>query len=151
MYKIEDLSDQAIPGFREYYVESIMTDFPFFSDEARAFYVSDEYADRMMNNHFRFVAKDGEKIVGFLLATEPFGGIVFINWVQVDPGYRKHNIGTHLLDAVAKAAKEQGAHALHLVTRDPLVPFYKQAGFKLLAVDYNGYFNGDDHLMRRHL
>jgi predicted N-acetyltransferase YhbS len=54
----------------------------------------------------------------------------------VDPMYQKQGIGTMLVNAVIKKAKDMGYRKLYLFTFDPSIPnYYERLGWKKVGMD----------------
>lgn len=74
-------------------------------------------------------AFDGSKLVGFVNVVWDGGQHAFILDTQVDPDYRRQSIGTLLVRAAAKGARERGAEWLHVDYEPHLETFYRACGF----------------------
>jgi len=60
----------------------------------------------------------------------PRGGHQIIFTIAVDPKYRGHRIGSKLLDAMAKNAREHHRQSISLTSLDRNVAFYLKNGFE---------------------
>jgi GNAT superfamily N-acetyltransferase len=81
-----------------------------------------------------WVAADGERVAGFLMAA-PQGGDLFVEEVSVALEEQGRGIGTRLLQAAAETARRAGLAGLTLTTDRTLpwnAPFYARRGFVLL-------------------
>ena len=97
-----------------------------------------------------FVAKAGRDVVGYagLMMSMTDGHVTTI---AVDPGWRRHAIGTRLLLALAREGVERGATALTLEVRlsnHGAQEMYKRFGFTAVGVR-KGYYadTGEDALV----
>lgn len=70
---------------------------------------------------------------------KPMATYGILNHVCVHPDYRRHHLGTHLLDAAFKVAKDQGCVAIELWSknfRTAAHACYKKYGFKLVDAGF---------------
>lgn len=61
------------------------------------------------------VAFDGNRLVGSA-GIEPYNSVGLLRSVAVNPNYRDHKLGRQLVDAVLKAAQQQGIREAYLIT-----------------------------------
>lgn len=88
-----------------------------------------------------YIAEENAKVRGFI-AIASLEGVVWINWMGVDPQYHGHKIGTQLLLFVEKKLKDLGAKDVRVDTvieqspadgtYDKTVQFYLKNGFKVI-------------------
>lgn len=112
-----------------------------------------QYRDRIQKLAATFlVAKMDNQVVGFVVgpATEEEyvedwmyentpenlqeGGHQIIFTIAVDPEYRGHSIGSKLLDAIDKNARQAKRESISLTSLDRNVPFYEKNGFENMGV-----------------
>ncbi len=77
------------------------------------------------------VAKDGGRIIGYVIGSVPSGAHAQVYWLFVDPAYRGQNIGLALLSQILKRMRAKGARNATLVTHDH-AKYYARQGFKLI-------------------
>ncbi|HKQ88419.1 MAG TPA: GNAT family N-acetyltransferase, partial [Candidatus Acidoferrales bacterium] len=83
---------------------------------------------------FGWVAEDGERIGGFLVAREVVDEIEILN-IAVLPKLRRQGIGSELLSKALKEASVRGAMHAYLEVRasnSPAIEFYKRHDFSVL-------------------
>ena len=112
-----------------------------------------QYRDRIQKLAATFlVAKMDNQVVGFVVgpATEEEyvedwmyentpenlqeGGHQIIFTIAVDPEYRGHSIGSKLLDAIDKNARQAKRESISLTSLERNVPFYEKNGFENMGV-----------------
>ncbi|MEK7649522.1 MAG: GNAT family N-acetyltransferase [Patescibacteria group bacterium] len=89
---------------------------------------------------FRMVgAYDGEVLIGMATLsfyTKLLGRVFVIEDVVVDPEYRGQGIGTRLVEALIREARECGADFIDVSTRHPeAITLYEKLGFKKKDAD----------------
>ncbi len=88
-------------------------------------------------NKFSFVAKDDDKLVGFITGFSYYSEVT-INNLVVRKEYRGKGIGTKLIRKVEKHFENKGFNNINLVTNDFQAPkFYEKCGFELEFVRKN--------------
>ena len=88
-------------------------------------------------NKFSFVAKDDDKLVGFITGFSYYSEVT-INNVVVRKEYRGKGIGIKLIRKVEKYFEGKGFNNINLVTNDFQAPkFYEKCGFELEFVRKN--------------
>lgn len=93
------------------------------------------------------VAKDGDQVVGFIVGPAvntqviddqmyetaptnlPTGGYQLVLSLAVAPAYRRKDVGSKLLDALARQARASKLQAIVLDSLAKNVPFYEHNGF----------------------
>lgn len=89
-------------------------------------------------NHIYLIAKVEQRIVGHLKITVvptiygPMATYAILNHVCVDPEYRRHHIGTKLLDEATDICKKNGCKTVELWSknfREAAHAMYKKYGF----------------------
>jgi ribosomal protein S18 acetylase RimI-like enzyme len=84
---------------------------------------------------YSFTAKDGDLIVGALLAyqkTEENGKELFIDEIIVDPSYQKQGIGTRLWNQTVAQARKRKLDGIRLETKEKsrATKWYQNLGLK---------------------
>jgi len=136
--------------FYKFFSRSIKTQFPEYSFATCRFFVEFESPKESFKKWLEkdqkllLLATVNGKIVGYLLAASPYGGVSMANWIVVDDKYQRKGIGSKLLQEWEKEAKKQGAHKLHLWTDKRNVEFYKKRGFIYIGMVPESWFGADD-------
>lgn len=76
--------------------------------------------------------RDG-RLVGYVNVVGDGGAHAFLLDTTVHPGERRQGLGVALVREAAGAARERGAHWLHVDYEPYLTAFYEQCGFKPTA------------------
>lgn len=93
-----------------------------------------------------FIAKDNGNVVGFIIAKRPWkgSGVGEINWLWVDPKYRRKGIGRKLLGILTEKYKELSCHKMTLEADNPKSQnYYPKAGFVREGYKKNDYYHLD--------
>jgi len=81
----------------------------------------------------KIVDKDGKTIAGCDAYIYAWGGC-YVDDMWVDEEYRRHELGSHVLQAVEKVAEERGCHIIWLGTWDfQARPYYEKHGYRVFA------------------
>jgi GNAT superfamily N-acetyltransferase len=93
---------------------------------------------------FRFIAKEDDKVVGFIYGKHE-SGVVYIGGLITAEEVRGKGIGTKLVQKAEKWGKKLGAHRLWLITGRNWAEnaFYRKLGFKLIANLPDFHFHKD--------
>lgn len=96
-----------------------------------------------------FLVAEDLEVVGFLVAVFEGGGQGFahIHDLAVDPRHRRKYVGTALLEALIRRARERGASAVRLEVRmgnEGARRFYERRGFRLMKTLPCYYEDGED-------
>lgn len=99
-----------------------------------------------------FVAKDGKKIIGFILSTlidKPRSAWIYghISWLGVSKAYHGKNVAKRLLEKASQILKDKGARILAMDTasdNQPAIRFFEKNGFTEKAEHVYLYKNIDD-------
>lgn len=75
----------------------------------------------------------GGRVVGYVNVAWDGGVHAFLLDTTVDPEFQRRGIAKELVRQVANAARERGAHWLHVDYEEKLDGFYKACGFKPTA------------------
>ncbi len=88
-------------------------------------------------NKFSFVAKDDDKLIGFITGFSYYSEVT-INNLVVQREYRGEGTGTQLIRKVEEYFEGKGFNNINLVTNDFQAPkFYEKCGFELEFVRKN--------------
>ncbi len=80
------------------------------------------------------VAEEGGSLVGFATWAEA-AGIIELEDLFVDPGYRRRGIATALVSRIAEVLRARGAERLEVIANPYALGFYRAAGFIDCGVD----------------
>jgi ribosomal protein S18 acetylase RimI-like enzyme len=83
------------------------------------------------------VAKDGRRVIGYVIGSVPSDQHAQVYWLFVSPDYRGQNIGLALLSRILKVMRAQGATKASLLTHDH-AKYYLRQGFKLIRKEHDG-------------
>jgi len=87
--------------------------------------------DREISEHVAFGVYDDDQLIGGLLMERRYDH-VYIAKLAVDPAYRGHQLGTQLLRAAEKWARERQVLNITLSTRDyQAVEFYQKCDYQI--------------------
>ncbi len=75
-----------------------------------------------------YVAEEDGLVVGFATWSEA-DGVVDLEDLFVDPGWRRRGIATRLVDRIAQALRERGVRRLEVTANPHALGFYRAAGF----------------------
>lgn len=143
--------------FFQVFRKNISSQFPEYTLLTRHFFIEKEFSKKVFRNWLKknegpiFLAVVNSKIVGFLAARTPYGGVAFCSWVAVKEECHGQGIGSILLEAWEKESKKEGAHKLQLWTDARNLEFYKKRGFVLVGDVPDNYFGAHDHLFIKSL
>jgi len=136
--------------------------YQFFTKKVKE-YFSDEYTSKTFNHFFNktftkkavrqsikngdlFLAKENDRLVGFLLKLEPHKyGVDYADWLAVDKNYRNRVIATKLLKSWEEDAIKKGVHCLMITTEERNINFYKKRGFIYMGKIPKGYAGAEDY------
>lgn len=151
--EIRPIKKKEVKEFARLIKKSLLGDFPDYSSKIKRFLLKGELSFKLLSEKFPkrrpvlWAAFMAGRMVGYLEAGLPYGGIIFVMWVGVGRGFQGKGIGRKLFDKFARWAKTQGVHALHLYTAKDTMPFYKKLGFEDIGLVKKGYFGVNDHFM----
>ncbi len=74
-------------------------------------------------------AFDDERMVGFINVTWDGGAHAFLVDTTVHPDYRRHSIGTSLVQRATEGARAAGCSWLHADWEETYATFYERCGF----------------------
>lgn len=89
-----------------------------------------------------FLAMLGEECAGSIRVCRRWNGNALIEDLAVDRAFRRHGVGTMLMDAAVRWGKEKGFNGVSLETQDNNLAacrFYLQYGFELGGIDAKVY------------
>ena len=123
MITIRNMTREDQPRVRKFWVER-------WGDETIVAHGDVYHVDTMDG----FIAMDGREIVGLITLAHSDDGCEI---VSIDSVHEEKGVGTSLLEAVIKAAREHGCKRLFLITTNdnlPALGFFQKRGFELSAL-----------------
>ena len=120
------------------------------------FYSEAALKGQMKDGQVFFLAKDGNRYIGFASMQMKDEEVARLQKLYVLPDLQKQSTGKKLLLHVIESAREQGAQKIELnVNRyNPAITFYEKYGFSILRtedIDIGGGFFMNDYIMCRTL
>ena len=126
-----------------------LREFPEYSKKTLDFFSSDPYRTKMISLNMRIGTFAAGKLVAYLLAADPEGGVSWIYWLAVLKKYQGRGTGTALLDFFEKLCIKQGVHSIIFYSDKRNVAFYLRRGFKVIGLDEKSYFGPDAYIMKK--
>ncbi len=123
MYSIRRIQKEDQPRLRKFWVER-------WGDETIVAHGVVYRVDTMDG----FLAMEGREIVGLITLAHSDAGCEI---VSIDSVHEEKGVGTALIEAVVKAARESGCGRLFLITTNdnlPALGFFQKRGFELVSV-----------------
>jgi len=118
--RIREAATSDINPFWNFFVKSIKTQFPEYSLKAKNYFLQEHYTKENFKKWLKrkektlLIALNKKEIIGYLLASPPYGGVAFIIWLAVKTTFQKKGVGNHLLKSYEIIAKKQKAHKVYL-------------------------------------
>lgn len=146
---IRPLNTKDKKQLQDLFKKTVHSEFPEYSAGLKHYYSSGKYFERMMALPITFGAFEKEQLIGFIIAEDAFGGIVFAHWLTIMREYQKKGIGKKLVRTLEEEAIQRGAHGIYLEADIRNVPFYESLGYSILGHDEHGYFGLDEYFMKK--
>lgn len=116
----------------EKFKPTLKNDFSNFPKEAMEVFRKRYSKNRLLSKFLAYIVSDQDHIIGFVIGDQPYAGVGYIDWIWVDPRYRKKGIGIKLLSFLEKEYKKLGSHKINLSTSHKNnLEFYKKCGFQI--------------------
>jgi len=116
MFTIRTLGEKDLPIFAKFFSQTVREEFPEYTEKTRAYLGSETYTKNQPIGRVVLAAFAQDKLVGFLVADKPQGGILFIPWIMVTKAFQRKGIGTLLINKIENYARKEGVHSIHLET-----------------------------------
>ena len=103
-------------------------------------------------DHYSLVAEEGEKIVGFIIASIDNDKTSQIITLDIHPNYRRKKIGAQLLRRAEEHLISRGVKYVHLqvgINNTPAINLYKKSGFTEVKRLPKYYLNKIDALLMK--
>lgn len=131
------------------YLLTINSEFPEYTEKTLDYFTRPSYKKLMLAKKIKLGAYHEGKLIGYLLANNPFGGVLFVSWLAVLKPYQGKGVGKKLLEKLEQIAKRKGAHSIFLSTYKRDMGFYEKQGFENIGYDVKGYFGQEEYYMRK--
>lgn len=151
MITIRPLTEKDEQTFKQAFTKALSDDYSEYSKTIKNYFSNEKNLQKEFNLPFKLGAFDEENLAGYMLLTEPEGGVLYIRWLNVLKDYQKQGIGKILLAEAEKIAKENGCHALHLESDIRNVKYYEARGYKVVGFEEKGYFGTDNYNLAKHI
>lgn len=151
MIIIEKLKIEEIPQFHEIFSVVINEGFCYSLGVKNYFitrgFTQENFRYWLSNNYKQvLVAKEGQKIAGFLVYDAPYGGVLFCRWLGVVKEYRGKKIASRLFDEFIKIAQDLFCHKVEVAAQPPAREFYQKYGLKEEGFREKSYFGIDQYV-----
>ena len=155
MVKVEILTSSRFNEFYDVFTALMNEGYEGFSETLKKYFLNNDYSKFtysywLEKNFRRFtlaVDQESNKIVGFLIGDNTYGGVGFISWIGILPEFRGKDIGKMLFDDYEKFARVKKAHLLELFTYEKVKPFYEKLGFVEIGRRDEGFYGSRNIIM----
>lgn len=146
-----------VKPFWNFFKKSIETQFPEYPREAKNFFFKKAFPKR---NFIKWLKKKERililvlykgKIISYLLAENPYGGVALGVWMAVDKKFQGKGIGSMLLKEYEIVAKRKGAHKVYLWSNKRNIKFYKKNRYILVGNFPKSFFKEDHWLFYKNI
>lgn len=156
--KIERLQKKDKDNFYKFARNFVIREYKDYSLPIRHFYWRRFFNKKKIEEYLSdkseivLVAKDKDKIIGFLKGFIGYGGSSWINWLGVEKNYRGRGIGTKLLEEAEKFFKKKLCHFIQCCTENmKLVGFYRKRGWILVGLQKEAWCGQDEYLLQKNI
>ncbi len=154
---LRELTVKDLDDFFTLFSTHLQSEFPEYSINTIHAMVSDprmwskENFRKILHNKTRLIigAFIEEKIVGFIEAEYPFGGVSLGIWLIVHSDYQRRGVGKALLQKWEEIIKSLGGHNLYLYADKRNKQYYEKMGFKLIGLHAKGWFGQDEYIFSK--
>lgn len=151
MISIREISELEHGQLTKVFGEVVMNEFPEYSERIRTYFIDIILPQELPRKKLRIGAFDNDTLVGFLIAENPFGGVLFVPWLALLSSHQKQGIGTQLLTYIEELALKSGVHSIQLQADERNVPFYTRNDFEVIGLDKKGFFGTDNYLLKKQI
>jgi ribosomal protein S18 acetylase RimI-like enzyme len=155
--KIENLKIHDLDEFFTLFKELIETDFPY-PPAVRKIDLTKNFNKEVFKRRITakgapvFLAKLKDQIVGFVVPSDDWGGVVRIQWLGVKKEFRKMGIASELLQEVERWALDNHFHCIYLYTETKdNIEFYKKHGFEYIGLQKEVWYGVNEHLLQKNI
>ncbi len=149
MILIRKLSKKDRSSLEKVYTETVKSEFPEYSKKVLDNFATKKYRTRVLSLPTQLGAFEKGRLVGYLLAEKPAGGVVYIAWLAVIKEQQKKGIGTKLLEKFEKISRQAGVHNIQFDTNERNIGYYKSRGYELVGLDKKGYYGVDHYILKK--
>ena len=96
-------------------------------------YDSGIYEHVLKGVHTYFIARDKEKLVGFISVISDGVADVFLVDLMVHPAYQKQGLGKKIVHQAVKYSKSIGVQCVHVTFNQTEEEFYRKCGFHIFG------------------
>jgi len=146
---IRKIHEKDFEELNKLYTTTVLEDFYEYSEKIRKRFVQDPYKRNIFTSSIKYGAFVEDRLVGYLFAYKPMGGILFCSWLAIHTDYRGQGIGKKLLKKLEENAKKLHVHSIHLFSDQRNITFYEKCGYEVYGIDKQGFFGSDDYLMKK--
>lgn len=147
--KFRKLTSKDNKALQQVFSETVFQDFLEYNLATRRFFLSKAYIEDMFSLKSKFGAFVDNKMVGYLIAWGPHGGVAYIYWFAVLKQFRDQGLGSQFLVWFEAWCKKEGVHNIQLQADDRNLDFYKKRGYEVWGEDKQSYFGTDTNMMRK--
>ncbi len=148
--EVRRIAPEEIEAFHRAFTEIIRSSFPEYPPAVLDFFVNKDFADAFLKKKIEkwdyvvWLAKEGEKIAGFLVREKLYGGVSFCTWLGVAKEFRGQGIGAKLVKAWETEVLAEKGHKLMLVApSQEACAFYIKQGFVKEGYEKKSWFGID--------
>ncbi len=146
---IKELSEKDKMPLEKIYRETVLKEFFEYTLNIRKYLTSSPEKDAALKLPIKIGAFYNQKLIGYLMAEKPYGGILFIPWLAILKEHQHKGVGKKLLKSIEKKASILGVHSIHLQSDKLNVPFYEKCGYTVFGFDEKGYWGTDNYLLKK--
>ena len=155
---ISNLKEKEVNEFYRLFKKTLKRDFPEYSREVREIQLDRDFTKK---NFLKMVGRKDEvvivvkvkgEIVGFAVLGKDKGGVVELIWLGVKRGFRNSGIGSKLLSAIERWAKEHKCHCLLVNTENKRnVAFYLKRGYDYVGMQKEAWYGVNEYLLQKNI
>lgn len=150
---IINLNRENLNDFFDLFKHILTAEFPEYSDKVKNHFLTRDYSKESfefnIDRPYRKVltATENDRVVGYLVADQTYGGVGFISFLGVHGEFRKKGVASALFSEYEKFCKEKKAHMMKLYTFERIIPFYDKLGFQKIGEEKEGYWGTNNQVM----
>jgi GNAT superfamily N-acetyltransferase len=151
-FKIEVLSQSELADFWQLFSLILKKDFPGYNSEVVKYFLIKVYNQATFNYWIKtewktvLVAKYKDKIIGFVVIDQPYGGVSFCRWLGVLSKFRKKGVGLSLIKKWESLARKQQCHKMEIASQPRVYKFYQKSGLTMEGKRKLSYFGIDQYV-----
>lgn len=98
------------------------------------------------NHKTIFIPREDNKIVGFAVIDQTYGGVSFLRWLGILPAHQRKGLGKALVTQWIEHAYDDGAHKAEVAGQPEAKLFYEKMGLELEGMRKASYFGIDQYV-----